>query len=192
MLFFLRCVSQDCAALSSTICLISHSFFFPDADIEDNIESDAVRQQNRHQRLQGGEATTAAEQETSHTQHRKISDSKMTLINGLAFCGIDLALESAAGRMSKSDSELCTQNTASGAKRSDSTLDVDSLTASVSSMGISNDTSATLKSASNDDVTKPRSEVTDTKEEELNTKEDTSSLQLNGATVLPKQTARSK
>ena len=84
---------------------------------------------------------------------QKISQSKMTLINGVAFSANVVVVET-MNRMSKSDSELCTQVT-SDAKRSDSNLDVGSLTTSISSMGISNDTS-TLKSVSNEELVNQR------------------------------------
>ncbi len=145
---------------SKLTCLFHCTMSLPlsDADIEDNIESDVVR--SRYHCLRDNAAQTDAASSATPTTPHTISDSKTTLINGVAFgandiagCG-DVISETANQRTSKSDSELCTQTTTSGAKKSDSSLDLDSLTTSISSMGISNDTTATLKSASNeDDVT---------------------------------------
>ena len=129
------------------IVIVKYNIFvFTDADVEDNVESDVVK--NRCSSLNATESRDADANFESNTIPR-ISGSKMTLINGVAFSGNGAVLET-MNRMSKSDSELCAQ-VSCGAKNSDSFMDVDSLTTSISSMGISNDTS-TLRSVSSEDI----------------------------------------
>ena len=180
---------------------------FIDADVEDNVESDVVK--NRYTNLSGTETRGADANFESNTIPR-ISGSKMTLINGVAFSGNGVALET-MNRMSKSDSELCAAQVSSGAKNSDSFMDVDSLTTGISSMGISNDTS-TLRSVSSEDIVgkqkdmvngfvddidhhdatnaqnHTQNEAAENKEESNSSKIQSSSIKhTNDATVLPRQ-----
>ena len=163
---------------------------------------------NRYTNLNGTESHGADANFESNTLPR-ISGSKMTLVSGVAFTGNGVALET-MNRMSKSDSELCSQ-VSSGAKNSDSFVDVDSLTTSISSMGISNDTS-TLRSVSSEDIVGKQKDMVngfvddidhhgatgaqnDTQNKAAENKEESNSSKIqasslkheNDATVLPRQ-----
>ena len=187
---------RHCETNNHNYCIL---LFFIDADVEDNVESDVVK--NRYANLSGTESRGADANFESNTIPR-ISGSKMTLVNGVAFTGNGVALET-MNRMSKSDSELCAQ-VSSGAKNSDSFMDVDSLTTSISSMGISNDTS-TLRSVSSEDIVgkqkdmvngfvddidhhDTQNEAAENKEESNSSKSKSSSLKhANDAAALPRQ-----